>query len=83
MYFAYVLQSEKTFTFYYGSTQDLISRLETHNAGLVKYSSKFRPWKIVYFEEFPTRSDALRREKFFKTGAGRDFIKRKLAIKEM
>jgi putative endonuclease len=80
MFYAYVLQSESNQTFYYGSTENLENRLLTHNAGLVNYTSKYLPWKIVYFESFSTRSEAMKREKFFKTGAGRDFIKRQLAM---
>jgi putative endonuclease len=79
MFFAYVLQSQVTLKFYYGSTQNLEERLNIHNAGLVNYTSKYTPWVLVYFEEFETRSEALKREKYFKTGAGRDFVKRKLA----
>jgi putative endonuclease len=79
MFFAYVLQSQVTLKFYYGSTQNLEERLKTHNDGLVNYTSKYTPWVLVYFEEFETRSEAIKREKYFKTGAGRDFVKRKLA----
>jgi putative endonuclease len=80
MFFAYVLQSQVTLKFYYGSTQNLEERLKTHNDGLVNYTSKYTPWVLVYFEEFETRSEAIKREKYFKTGAGRDFVKRKLAV---
>jgi putative endonuclease len=64
--------------FYYGSTQDLEKRLEVHNSGLVNYTSKFMPWILVYSETFETRIEAMKREKYFKTGAGRDFIKKQL-----
>jgi putative endonuclease len=78
MYFTYVLQSLMTNKFYYGSTQDLEKRLEVHNSGLVNYTSKFMPWILVYSETFETRIEAMKREKYFKTGAGRDFIKKQL-----
>ena len=78
MFYAYVLQSESNATFYYGSTEDIEKRILTHNAGLVNYTSKYMPWKIVYVETFSTRSEAMKREKYFKTGAGRDFVKRQL-----
>jgi len=50
-------------------------RLEAHNGGKVRSTKGFRPWKIVYTEKFRTREEALEREKFLKTGQGRDFVK--------
>jgi putative endonuclease len=38
------------------------------------------PWEIVYFEEFESLKEARSREIFFKTGAGREYLKRKLSI---
>uniref|UniRef100_UPI00404871ED GIY-YIG nuclease family protein n=1 Tax=Flavobacterium sp. TaxID=239 RepID=UPI00404871ED len=39
------------------------------------YTIKFRPWQVIYVEFFTTKSEALKREKFLKTGNGREFIK--------
>ncbi len=76
MFFTYVIQSLSLGTFYTGHTQDLETRLFQHNNGLLgKYTKGKGPWKLVYFESFETRSEAVKREKYFKTGAGRDFIK--------
>ncbi len=36
------------------------------------------PWELVYFEEFETSVEARKREQYFKTGIGREFIKIKL-----
>ena len=79
MYFSYVLQSQKKNIFYYGSTEDLNKRIQMHNEGLVKFTSKYTLWKIVLFEEFKTRAEAVRREKWYKTGVGREWIKKQLA----
>jgi len=35
---------------------------------------------IVYFEEFETREEAIKREKYFKTAAGRKFLKNKISV---
>ena len=78
MYFAYILRSEINGMLYKGSTQDLEARLLQHNGGLVKFTSKYRPWKLVYFEKFNSRSEAMAREKYFKSGAGRDWLKQNL-----
>jgi putative endonuclease len=58
---------------------DLSSRIRQHNNGLVNYTSKYCPWKLVYFEEFETRAEAMRREMFFKSGKGREFLRGILA----
>jgi putative endonuclease len=78
MYYTYVLRSLQNGVLYKGQTDDLKSRLLIHNSGLVSYSKRYLPWELVYFEEFETRAEAMAREKFFKTGAGRDWLKRKL-----
>ncbi len=57
---------------------DIERRLQEHNAGLSNYTSKHIPWELVFFEEFSTRTEALEREKWYKTGAGRDWIKKQI-----
>jgi putative endonuclease len=79
MYFAYVLKSERNHRLYYGSTNNLKRRLKEHNAGQSKYTRSTRPFKIVYFEEYRTLKEARKRELFYKSGKGREYIKKKLA----
>ena len=55
-------------TFYKGSTENPIARLQQHNEGLSKYTSGKRPWKIVYLEEMPDKKSMLIREKKLKRG---------------
>jgi putative endonuclease len=74
-YYSYVLRSLTKGILYKGSTQDIEKRLYVHNQGLVKYSSKHVPWELVLTEEFPTRSEAAKREKWHKTGVGREWNK--------
>ena len=80
MFYAYVLQSETNGNLYKGSTENLEARIVQHNSGLVNYTSKYGPWKLVYFEEFNSRSQAMAREKFFKSGQGRQWLKQKLGM---
>ena len=72
MFFVYVLQSESTKHFYTGSTSNLSLRLSQHNSGETKSTKNRGPWKLVHREEFATRSEAMRRESFLKSGKGRD-----------
>jgi len=63
-YFVYLLKCSDG-SFYCGIAKDLDKRLKQHN-GLIKggsiYTRSKRPVKLIYFEEYKTRSDALKRE---------------------
>ncbi|MFA6099483.1 MAG: GIY-YIG nuclease family protein [Patescibacteria group bacterium] len=74
MYYVYILQSLTHATRYIGSTQDVQNRLKEHNAGKCRYTSGRRPWRIIRTEEYTTRSEAMQREKFLKSGKGREFL---------
>ncbi len=80
MYYVYVLKSAKTGKLYKGSTADLKLRLAKHNTGGVSSTKAFVPWKLIYYEAFINKTDALREEKFLKSGKGRDRIKYLLTI---
>ncbi|MGD8778672.1 MAG: GIY-YIG nuclease family protein [Ignavibacteria bacterium] len=73
-YFVYILKSIKDGKRYIGMSSNLDRRISEHNDGKVK-STKFRkPFELIYTEEFNNKSDALKREKFLKTHAGRNFL---------
>ena len=74
MYFVYVLYSEKIKKRYIGSTSDLQKRIEHHNLGLDRWSKRGVPWKLLYSEEYLTRKETLKREKYFKSGIGRELL---------
>ncbi|MBZ5695606.1 MAG: GIY-YIG nuclease family protein [Acidobacteriia bacterium] len=78
MFFVYVLQSDSTGKHYVGSCQDVIQRVGQHNSGLTKSTKNRGPWSLVHQEVFSTRSAAVRRERFFKSGQGREQLKRML-----
>ena len=74
MYHVYVLRSEKTGRRYVGSSQDIEERLRQHNSGESLATKHGAPWKLIHREEFSTRAEAVRRERFYKTGKGRDLL---------
>ena len=76
--YAYVLKSETTSNFYKGHTSNIESRLRQHNQGKTKSTRYGVPWKVVYYETFESRVDAIKRERYFKTAAGRRWLKEKL-----
>jgi putative endonuclease len=67
----YVLRNSKS-VFYKGHTNDLEKRVLEHNTqDSVSYTKLRGPWTLVYQEKFKTRGEAMRREKFLKSGRGR------------
>jgi putative endonuclease len=76
MYYTYVLHSLRDQKRYIGSTDSLIRRVDEHNNGLVKSTKNRRPLVLIYSEEFHSKTEALKREKFFKSGYGRSFLKK-------
>ncbi|MFA5095335.1 MAG: GIY-YIG nuclease family protein [Candidatus Paceibacterota bacterium] len=78
MAYVYILKSLKYPKLYVGSTTNLKRRLLEHNSGLSYYTKQYMPWSIIYTEELANISDARKREKYFKSCAGRKFIKNKI-----
>jgi putative endonuclease len=77
---AYILKSLKDGHFYYGSTGNLLQRLSAHNAGKVRSTKGRRPFVLHYFEEFKTIRDARKRENFFKSIAGYQWLRNERII---
>ncbi|NOX47238.1 MAG: GIY-YIG nuclease family protein [Chlorobi bacterium] len=76
MYSVYVIRSEVDGRLYKGITNDLDRRLKEHNNSKTKSTKGFVPWNLVYFEELENRKEAREREKYFKSGSGREFLKK-------
>ena len=74
-YYVYIIKSSEGFR-YTRCTEDLQRRLKEHNNKSVSFWTKRgADWKLIYKEEFENKSEALKREKWLKTGIGRDFLK--------
>lgn len=62
MNYTYILKC-KDDSLYTGWTNDLKNRITSHNAGKgAKYTKARRPVELVYYEEFQTREEAMKRE---------------------
>jgi predicted GIY-YIG superfamily endonuclease len=61
---------------YVGITSNLLNRLDWHNHGPSGHTIHHRPWSLVVSMEFPTELEAVRFEKYLKSGSGRAFAKR-------
>jgi len=75
MYYVYVLQGTDN-TLYKGMTVDLKRRFTEHTSGKTKTTARMGELKIVYFETFENFAEARKRELYFKSAAGRKFLKK-------
>lgn len=73
-YFVYII-CNKDGKIYIGQTSNMSKRLLEHNQTGVGYTSKYRPWRLMHTEKYDSREEAMQREKYLKTGVGRDWIK--------
>jgi len=78
VYYIYVIQSQKRKIIYVGYTNDLRERLKKHNSGKVFSTQFYKPFKLIYYEAYYNKQDAFEREKFLKSGWGKNYIKRVL-----
>ena len=74
MFYTYILKSLKDNGLYIGYTSDIIRRFNEHNSGISKATKHRKPFIILHVDEFITRSEAVRKERYYKTGKGREFI---------
>ena len=63
---------------YIGWTNDLQKRIKSHNDGNVDSTKNRRPLELIYVEAGRVKEKAIKREKYFKTGFGRKFLKDRL-----
>jgi len=83
-YYVYILllSDKKLYT---GSTSDLLERVDKHKNGHVISTKNKRPIKLIHYEAYMNKRDALRRERYLKTTEGKRFLRQqiKLLLKEI
>lgn len=62
MFYVYVLKSQIADRMYVGSAEDVQERLRMHNAGKVRSTKPYKPYIVIYSEEYSTRGIARKRE---------------------
>jgi putative endonuclease len=78
MHYVYVLRSTSDDGLYIGYSANLRKRFQQHAQGDSLATSYRRPWKLIYYEAYLERDDALGRERYLKSGSGRKFLKTQL-----
>jgi putative endonuclease len=78
MIFLYIIKSETVGELYVGICKDIENRVREHNKGKNRYTKGLRPWKIVHSEQFPDWQTAREKEKYYKSGSGKERLKEML-----
>jgi putative endonuclease len=75
MFMVYAIKSQVRNYIYVGMTQDLEQRLKRHNGGYERTTKPYRPFELVYQDAYATRAEARQREKYLKSGIGKEFLR--------
>ena len=75
-YFVYAISSLQHRYIYTGLTKNLKNRIYRHNAGHEKTTRFYTPFQLIYIEEVDNLALAREREKYFKSGIGKEFLKK-------
>ena len=75
MYYVYAISSNERNYIYVGLTDNLERRLSEHNSGRNKTTQPYLPFTLIHFEEYNTRTEAREKEKYYKSGIGKEKLK--------
>ena len=79
MHYVYILQSGvDEDRFYTGLTDNLRERLQNHNAGRVRDTAKWKPWRLKSYIALSDRMRAAEFERYLKSASGRAFVRKRL-----
>ncbi|OGL35004.1 hypothetical protein A3F38_02890 [Candidatus Saccharibacteria bacterium RIFCSPHIGHO2_12_FULL_48_21] len=73
MYTVYVLRTADN-TFYIGHTADLQSRIARHSRGECRYTKTRLPLELIHNEQFPSRGEAMKRERYLKSLKNKTYL---------
>lgn len=75
MYYVYVISSLNRPYIYVGMSSNTQRRIKQHNLGHNKTTKPYAPFNTLLIEEYHTRIEARKREKYLKSGVGKEFLK--------
>jgi putative endonuclease len=79
MYYVYLLECQDDKSWYIGFSSDLRKRINDHQNGHGSRTiSTKKNWKLIYYEAYIIKNDAISRKKFFKSGSGRKYLLKQL-----
>lgn len=82
MYYVYIIKStEKQDEFYTWFSTDLKQRMSEHNSWKSKHTSKYTPWKLIFYCSFENKETAINFEKYLKSSSWIAFRNKRLIYK--
>ena len=75
MFWVYAISSISRNYIYVGLTDNLERRIDQHNKGYNRTTKPYAPFVLIYTEECDTRLEARKREKYLKSGVGKEFLR--------
>jgi putative endonuclease len=79
MYYVYLIENQNDKSWYIGYSSNLKRRIRDHqNGNGCRTTSLKNNWKLIYYEAYINKKDAIGREKFLKSGGGRRFLGKQL-----
>ena len=76
MFWVYAISSLNRSYIYVGLTSGLESRIARHNKGYEKTTKPYRPFVLLFSEQVNTKTDARERKKYWKSGIGKEKLRR-------
>ena len=70
-HFVYILQSEENGRYHVGRSQNPERRVEHHNSTSTGFTARYRPWELVFRQEFATKEEAVKAEQLIKNWKSR------------
>ena len=80
MFYVYLLEHQTDKSWYIGYSENLKRRLNEHRSGSGSRTTSLKKgnYKLIYYESYLNKQDALGREKYLKSGSGRKYLKKQL-----
>ncbi|MCS5491613.1 GIY-YIG nuclease family protein [Algoriphagus limi] len=75
-FFVYAIKSLHRNYIYVGMTNNLERRIQEHNSGKGRSTKPYAPFRLIFSEKVSCREDARKREKYLKSGCGKEFLKK-------
>jgi len=76
MIIVYAIWSKVNNRIYVGMTTDIVRRVQQHNSGKTRSTKSFCPWKLIFTEKCENWEIGRVREKYYKSGIGKEFLKK-------
>ncbi|OGF25305.1 hypothetical protein A2303_03040 [Candidatus Falkowbacteria bacterium RIFOXYB2_FULL_47_14] len=80
MFYVYILYSKKDQNFYIGYSEDLKRRMKEHLEGKVQSTRNRHPLRLLCYEAYLTKGEAIKRERFLKSSDGKKDIRKRIII---